>query len=427
MRITRLVAIGTLLIAAGAFVGAQAATAQAATAQAATAQADEPATAEAHAQDAEGESAAEEELDAVHHVADGYYLDFTPGPKIELPRILLIRDEQGSLKLEAFASTTSAMASGRYHVVFEDQAADDEHAAAAASGHDSPLDGTLVRNAGHVVIDLSITRHLVFVWIVSIIVLVLFTWLARRYTRGVGRETAPRGRTQNMLEALITYVRDEIAVPNIGEKAHRYVPFLLSLWFFILFANLFGLIPLSSTSTANITITGVLALFTFVVTQASGKKDYWAHIFWPPGIPAYVKPILVPIEFLGIFIKPFVLAVRLFANMTAGHLVILSLLGLGFTLRAVYGTTGGYIGAGAGVLFALFIYLIELLVAFLQAYIFVMLSALYIGAAVEEHDHHHDEPHATHNGHALAVLGDSEVIVDGQSNGIEEKEPALVG
>lgn len=253
---------------------------------------------------------------------------------------------------------------------------------------------------------MSISRHLVFVWIVSLLLIWVALWLAGRYRRGVGRESAPQGRLQNTMEALVTYVRDEIARPNIGPKAERYVPFLLTLWFFILFANLIGLLPLSVTSTANITITGVLAIFTFAVVQISGTKDYWMHILWPPGIPWFVKPILVPIEFLGIFIKPFVLAVRLFANMTAGHLVILSLLGLGFTLKSVYGPTGGYIGAGAGVLFALFIYLIEVLVAFLQAYIFVMLSALYIGAAVEEHGHEHDEGHATHDGHALAVLDD---------------------
>ncbi len=372
----------------------------------------------------------DEELDAVHHIADGYYLDFSPIPKIELPRIFLIRDSAGKLKLDFFGSTKRAVASGRYDVIFEDAAhsaaaedhaddeashddgdhsdetveqddghAEDDHAedgqaAAGAGGHNSPLDGKLVPKDGELVIDFSITRHLVFVWIVAALMIWLFVGLARRYRRGVGRETAPRGMLQNSMEALITYVRDEIARPNIGAKADRYVPFLLTLWFFILFANLIGLLPLSVTSTANITITGVLAIFTFVVVQMSGTKDYWGHIFWPPGIPIFVKPILVPIEFLGIFIKPFVLAVRLFANMTAGHLVLLSLLGLGFTLKSVYGTGGGYAGASAGVLFALFIYLIEVLVAFLQAYIFVMLSALYIGAALEEHDHHHGDDHA---------------------------------
>ena len=363
-----------------------------------------------------------EALDVAHHVADGFYLDFTPAPKIELPRIFLIRNAEGDLRLEAFSSTTAAIASGRYDVSFGEHEPDeaDEHAAGdpeeavltgeadvqehAAGGHESPLDGTLSRREGRIVLDVSITRHLVFVWIVAVLLLVTFLWLSRRYAKGIGRLSAPRGRLQNALEALITYVRDEIAEPNLGRHTERHLPFLLTLWFFILFANLFGLLPLSVTSTANITITGVLAAFTFVVTQMNGKKDYWTHIFWPPGIPIYVKPILVPIEIMGLFIKPFVLAVRLFANMTAGHMVILSLLGLGFTMRAAYGDTGGYIGAGAGVLFSLFIYLIELLVAFLQAYIFVMLSALYIGTALEEHEHDDEEHEPTHDGHALGVF-----------------------
>jgi F-type H+-transporting ATPase subunit a len=192
----------------------------------------------------------------------------------------------------------------------------------------------------------------------------------------------------NALEALILYVRDEVARPNIGAKADKYVPFLLSLWFLILGANLIGLIPLSVTSTANINVTAVLALFTFFVVQVNGTKDYWQHILWPPGIPTWVKFMLVPVEILGLFIKPFVLAVRLFANMTAGHLVILSFIGLIFTFKGLFGAVGGFGVAPVSVAFALFIYLIEILVAFLQAYIFVMLSALYIGAAVEEHEHH---------------------------------------
>lgn len=340
----------------------------------------------------------EESFDVAHHVADGFYLDFTPGPKIELPRIFLIRNAEGKLGLDLFRSSTAAAASGIYDVTHE------------AGSHGEAVDGTFARKEGRIVLDLSITRHLVFVWIVAILLLITFSWLSRRYAQGVGRLSAPKGGLQNALEALIVYVRDEIAEPNLGRHTDRHLPFLLTLWFFILFANLFGLIPLSATSTANITITGVLAIFTFFVTQANGKKDYWAHIFWPPGIPIYVKPILVPIEIMGLFIKPFVLAVRLFANMTAGHMVILSLLGLGFAVKVAYGTVGGYIGVGAGVLFSLFIYLIELLVAFLQAYIFVMLSALYIGMALEEHEHEHehgeDEHEPTHDGHALGVFHD---------------------
>lgn len=377
-------------------------------------------------------AADDEELDAVHHVADGDYLDFSPFGKVYLPRIFLVRDAEGSLGLDFYRSTKKALASGAYHYEdlhageshddsaddhsedesaddhSEDDHAEDDHsddAAAAEGDHGDEAgghgeEGMLVPVEGELVLDLSITRHLMFVWFISIVCIILFTWMARRYASGVGSDSAPKGLVQNAMESLIIWVRDEIARPNIGPKADRYVPYLLTLWFFILFSNLIGLFPLSATSTANITITAVLAVFTFVVTNASGTKDYWMHIFWPPGVPLPVKFVLVPIEFIGIFIKPFVLAVRLFANMTAGHLVILSLLGLIFTFKS-------YFVAPVSVGFALFIYLIEVLVAFLQAYIFVMLSALYIGTAVEEHDHH-DHGHADH-GH----IGETEPVLAG--------------
>ncbi len=401
----------------------------------------------------------DEELDAVHHVADGYYLDFTPGPKVYLPRIFLVRKADGGIGLNFFGSTQRALDSGLYHYVEphadagHDQGAEETHegedsvdsdhstatgqTAAEAADHTAEAgqdehaeehseDAILMPIGGSLLLDLSITRHLVFSWIIAILTIVLFTWLARRYTSGIGRETAPQGKLQNAMEALITYVRDDIARPNIGVKADKYVPYLLTLWFFILGCNLIGLVPLSATSTANITVTAVLAIFTFIVTNASGTKDYWKHIFWPPGVPLPVKFILVPIEFIGIFIKPFVLAVRLFANMTAGHLVILSLLGLIFSFKNLYGVVGGYAIAPVSVAFALFIYLIEVLVAFLQAYIFVMLSALYIGTAVEEHDHH-DHPSDDHQLHA-PLFDTEELSVSSKSGGRRaETEPVLAG
>lgn len=399
-------------------------------------------------------AADDEELDAVHHVADGFYLDFSPGPKVELPRIFLVRKADGGIGLDFFLTTKKALASGKYHYVEphaseghaeDDHAGDDDHApvdshddeeggaAAHSDGTDELSDqdahaseehsdeAVLMPLAGSLILDVSITRHLVFAWIIGLLCIVLFSWMARRYAAGIGRETAPQGKLQNAMEALITYVRDDIARPNIGAKADRYVPYLLTLWFFILGCNLIGLVPLSATSTANITITAVLAIFTFIVTNASGTKDYWMHIFWPPGVPLPVKFILVPIEFIGIFIKPFVLAVRLFANMTAGHLVILSLLGLIFSFKNLYGVVGGYSIAPVSVAFALFIYLIEVLVAFLQAYIFVMLSALYIGTAVEEHDHH-DHPSDDH--HLNAPLFDTEEL---SAQARAETEPVLAG
>ncbi len=353
----------------------------------------------------------DEKLDPIHHVADGHYLDFSPGPKVQLPRIFLIRDGEGSLGLKFFRSGKAAVASGLFHAPADHaeddhaeddhaeddhsesesddghaaEATDDDHADEEAGGHGEIT--SLVPTSGELVADLSITRHIVFAWIVALFLLIALTRIAGRYAKGIGRDTAPKGKWHNAVESMVLFVRDEIARPNIGPTGDKYVPFLLTVFFFILGCNLIGLVPFSATATANITVTAVLAIFTFIITHWNAKKDYWMHILWPPGIPLIVKPILIPIEIIGIFIKPFVLAVRLFANMTAGHLVILSLIGLIFAFKS-FGM------APVSIAFALFIYTLEILVAFLQAYIFAMLSALYIGAAVEEHDHHEDHHHA---------------------------------
>ena len=351
-------------------------------------------------------SAESEDLDAVHHVADGHYLDFSPIGKIELPRVLLVRRADGGLGLDLFASTTSALVSGAYAVEFEqhvespsdgtqteDQAQLQDETevhgadAVAGAGTQDPLEGHLVATGGEILLDLSITRHLVFAWLGALIVVLIFVTLARRYGRGIGRETAPKGLFHNMFEALFMFVRDEIARPNLGDKADKFVPYLATAFFFILTCNLAGLVPFGSTATANISITAVLAAFTFVITQFSASRDHWMHLFGPPGTPLPVRFILFPVEFLGLFTKPIALAIRLFANMTAGHLVILSLIGLIFTFTKLFGAAGGYGIAPVSVAFALGINLLELLVATIQAYIFAMLSALFIGMAVEEHGH----------------------------------------
>jgi F-type H+-transporting ATPase subunit a len=179
-------------------------------------------------------------------------------------------------------------------------------------------------------------------------------------------------------------VRDDIAKPNIGPKYRKYMGFLLTVFFFILILNLFGLTPLGINVTGNIAVTFCLALITFVIVQFSGNKHYWKHIFWMPGVPIPMKIVLMPIEVLGMVTKPFALMIRLFANMTAGHVVVMSLLGLIVVFQ-------NWIAGPAFFGFTLFISVIELLVAFLQAYIFTLLSALYIGMAVEEHDHHPED------------------------------------
>ena len=207
--------------------------------------------------------------------------------------------------------------------------------------------------------------------------LLLFVGLARSFGKGPIAKGAGR-----FFEPIIIYIRDDIARPNIGEtKYKKYMPYLLTVFFFVWFLNLFGLTPLGINVTGNIAVTFALALITFLITQFSGNKNYWKHIFWMPGVPWPMKIILAPIELLGTFIKPFALMIRLYANITAGHIVLMSIIGLMFIFKSWIGSPLSF-----GLAFGLA--LLELLVAALQAYIFTMLSALYFGMAVEEHDDH---------------------------------------
>ena len=241
------------------------------------------------------------------------------------------------------------------------------------------------------IFDISLTRNVVQM----LLALTLFTWvmirIAKRYKSGVGVTSAPRG-SQSLLEPVITFVRDEVAIPNLGHKSDKYLPYLLTVFFFILINNLVGLIPGTANVTGNIAFTAMLGLISFVVIMFSTNKHYWGHIFNPPGVPLGVKFILVPVEFLSVFIKPFALIIRLFANMVAGHIIIICLISLIF----IFGQLSPIAGWGASPLaigFTVFIYLIEVLVAFLQAFIFTMLTAVFIGQAFEgeHHDGHHQE------------------------------------
>ncbi|MEO0558402.1 MAG: F0F1 ATP synthase subunit A [Bacteroidota bacterium] len=381
-------------------------------------------------------AAGDGEFDAIHHTADGKYLDFLPIGKVELPRLFVTRDAEGSLGFDFFWSSTAAVESGDYAIDTYGEEGDAEYGAEggdlanelateteqeilgeeAAGGEAEgppPYDSPLVATGGaEIVLDLSITRHLIFVLIIICVLCLLFIPMAGKYKKGIGRTSAPQGLLQNMLETVIVYIRDEIAKPNLGDKHEKFLPYLLTLFFFIIGCNLVGLVPFGATATANITITAVLAIITFIVTQAAGTKDYWMHILWPPGIPAFVKPILVPIEILGLFTKPFALAVRLFANMTAGHLVILNLIGLIFLVGGM-NATAGYATSVPAMFLTVFIYCLEVLVAFIQAYVFTILSALFIGmaAAEHEHDHDHSEDHGL-DAHDLA-LQQSTPLVNG--------------
>ncbi len=238
--------------------------------------------------------------------------------------------------------------------------------------------------------DLSLTRNVVQMLIALALFSFIMLRIAARYKAGHGVITAPRG-SQGLMEPVILFVRDEVATPNLGKAQARYLPFLLTIFFFILINNLFGLIPGSANVTGNIAFTVVLGVISFIVILASSNSHYWKHIFNPPGVPLGVKFILVPVEILSVFIKPFALIIRLFANMVAGHIIIICLISLIFIF--------GNMNAGAGwgtapfsLAFTIFIYFIEVLVAFIQAFIFTMLTAVFIGQALEgAHEHHEHE------------------------------------
>ena len=232
-------------------------------------------------------------------------------------------------------------------------------------------------------LDLSITKSVIGILAIAFLMFFLFSSLAKSYAKnggiakGIGR----------IFEPIVLYVRDDIAIPNIGEKNYKkYMSYLLTIFFFILFLNILGLTPFVFNVTGNFTITASLAILTYLITTLTANKNYWGHIFWMPGVPTPMKFILAPIELLGTIIKPFSLMIRLYANMVAGHVVLMSIIGLMFIFKSWIGSTLSF-----GLAFALSI--LEILVAFLQAYIFTMLSALYFGAGNEEHHHEGAEHH----------------------------------
>ncbi|KAB8151357.1 F0F1 ATP synthase subunit A [Kordia sp. TARA_039_SRF] len=226
-------------------------------------------------------------------------------------------------------------------------------------------------------LDFSITKNVVFIFLVSLLMFIVFSRMAKSYKKN----PMPKG-AGRFLEPIILFIRDDIAIPNIGKKHYKkYMGFLLTVFFFIWIINLLGLTPLGVNVTNNIAVTFALALITYLITTFTANKNYWGHIFWMPGVPWPMKIILAPIELLGTIIKPFSLMIRLYANITAGHIVLMSIIGLMFLFKNWLGSSLSF-----GLAFALA--LLELLVAALQAYIFTMLSALYFGSAVEEHHDH---------------------------------------
>jgi F-type H+-transporting ATPase subunit a len=248
----------------------------------------------------------------------------------------------------------------------------------------------IVANDGSKFYDFSITKNVLSLFISIFLMLWIFISVAKSYKRREGQ--APKG-MQSLLEPIILFVRDDVAKASIGEKKYKkYMPFLLTVFFFIWINNLLGILPFfpgGANLTGNIAVTMTLALITFVIILFSAKKTYWRHVFAMPGVPMGVLVLLTPIEILGVFLRPFVLMIRLFANMLAGHIIALSF----FSLIFIFGEMSSGVGYGVAIFslaFTIFMTMLELLVAFLQAYVFTLLSAIYFGAALEEHHEHHE-------------------------------------
>lgn len=300
-------------------------------------------------------------IDVVGKVVDHHELAVL-GMHIPLPRIFLVEGE-----LLFYTSTESALASDRF----------------------TEQDGAVVpAGDAQITLDFSITSHLMYVWFGLILTLWITLSMARRYKKGIGRETEPRGWFQNLFEIIFVFVRDDIAKTNIeDDKYRKFVPYLFTVFVGITFMNLFGLLPWGATATADITVTAVLAAFTFVITQWNGSKDHWEHVFWFPGVPGWMRIILTPIEIIGLFTKPFALAVRLFANMLSGKIMIICILGLIFIFADIFGNMAGIGMSLFAVPLTVGLYMLKAFVGILQAYIFTLLSAVFIGMAAAEHAH----------------------------------------
>lgn len=292
----------------------------------------------------------------MHHVLDDYQYEIMHGLVIPLP-VILYTEENGLL---IFSSSN----------LFDDDHVPLEEGYNGFKyyhGKLKPID----QDASYV--DLSITKNVAFLILTATLMILVFLSVAKGYSK---KNSAPKG-IQALFEPVIIFVRDDIVKPNIGENYEKYLPYMLTLFFFIFFGNVLGLMPGAANLTGNIAVTLSLALFTFLITNFSGNKHYWKHIFWTPGIPIIMRVIILPIELIGVFSKPISLMIRLFAAITAGHIVLLSFIGLIFIFQSYF----------VGVMSALFVVglnLVELMVAGIQAYVFTMFSSVYIGLATED-------------------------------------------
>ena len=292
----------------------------------------------------------------MHHILDSHVWHFWDGHygTLYLP-VIIYSQERG---LEAFSSSNFY---DEHHNIVEYNGYVLEHEHISLAG-------------GGTVYDFSITKNVAALFLNAIVMLLIFTAVARGFKKNAGK--APKG-IQSFFEPIIIYIRDEVIKPNIGHGYEKFVPYLLSLFFFIWFGNLFGLLPGAANLTGNIAVTFVLAIFTFIITNVSGNANYWKHIFWTPGVPLPIRLIILPVEIIGIITKPISLMIRLFVAISAGHIVILSLIAMAFIFQSYS------VGIGSSIILV-FINLIEILVASIQAYVFTIFTAVYIGLATEE-------------------------------------------
>ena len=292
----------------------------------------------------------------MHHVLDDYQYEIMHGLVIPLP-VILYTEKNGLL---IFSSSN----------LFDDDHVPLEEGYNGFKYYHGKLK-PINQDASYV--DLSITKNVAFLILTATLMILVFLSVAKGYSK---KNSAPKG-IQALFEPVIIFVRDDIVKPNIGENYEKYLPYMLTLFFFIFFGNVLGLMPGAANLTGNIAVTLSLALFTFIITNFSGNKHYWKHIFWTPGIPIIMRVIILPIELIGVFSKPISLMIRLFAAITAGHIVLLSFIGLIFIFQSYF----------VGVMSALFVVglnLVELMVAGIQAYVFTMFSSVYIGLATED-------------------------------------------
>ncbi len=309
------------------------------------------------------------------HIGDSHYwhlFDWNEHPvSMSLP-VIIYHPEKG---LEFFSASRFHHGHEHYNGYYIDPA--------------NKMKEKILSEDGASIIDFSITKNVLSMLVSVVLLLVIMTNVAKKYKRN-GVMTAPSG-FQNALEPIITFIREEVAKPNLGKKYMKFMPLILTVFFFIWINNMLGLLPGGANFTGNIAVTGCLAIISFVVMVASANKHFWGHLLNPPGVPLGVKLLLVPIEIISLFIKPVALMIRLFANIMAGHIVILSVISMIFIFGGISKIAGwGFVPVSLA--FSIFMFFLELLVAAIQAFIFANLTAVFIGQAIEE-PHHGEHAH----------------------------------